>query len=154
MAAAVCDLADRLVLGAACLTFLMDVVQSALRGGWLLLLAAHTSWIEEPYRVEFKEETYYTLEEKIADSWTLPWPWLADWTAEWCRRQLGAAGQPPLEGYEGVWHIRSGERTETADRGESGWVLQRGNTVFRMKDGALPDEMWLDEVLSRLEGET
>ena len=47
-----------------------------------------------------------------------------------------------------------GERTETADRGESGWVLQRGNTVFRMKDGALPDEMWLDEVLSRLEGET
>ena len=96
----------------------------------------------------------YTLEEKIADRWTLPWPWLADWTAEWCRRQLGAAGQPPLEGYEGVWHIRSGERTETADRGESGWVLQRGNTVFRMKDGALPDEMWLDEVLSRLEGET
>ena len=89
----------------------------------------------------------YTLEEKIADRWTLPWPWLADWTAEWCRRQLGAAGQPPLEGYEGVWHIRSGERTETADRGESGWVLQRGNTVFRMK-------MWLDEVLSRLEGET
>ena len=88
------------------------------------------------------------------DRWTLPWPWLADWTAEWCRRQLGAAGQPPLEGYEGVWHIRSGERTETADRGESGWVLQRGNTVFRMKDGALPDEMWLDEVLSRLEGET
>ena len=154
LAAAVCDLADRLVLGAACLTFLMDVVQSALRGGWLLLLAAHTSWIEEPYRVEFKEETYYTLEEKIADSWTLPWPWLADWTAEWCRRQLGAAGQPPLEGYEGVWHIRSGERTETADRGESGWVLQRGNTVFRMKNGALPDEMWLDEVLSRLEGET
>ena len=77
----------------------------------------------------------YTLEEKIADRWTLPW-------------------QPPLEGYEGVWHIRSGERTETADRGESGWVLQRGNTVFRMKDGALPDEMWLDEVLSRLEGET
>ena len=66
----------------------------------------------------------------------------------------GAAGQPPLEGYEGVWHIRSGERTETADRGESGWVLQRGNTLFRMKGGALPDEMWLDEVLSRLEGET
>jgi len=66
----------------------------------------------------------------------------------------GAAGQPPLEGYEGVWHIRSGERTETADRGESGWVLQRGNTVFRMKNGALPDGMWLDEVLSRLEGET
>lgn len=32
----------------------------------------------------------------------------AGWTAEWCRRQLGAAGQPPLEGYEGVWHIRSG----------------------------------------------
>ena len=28
----------------------------------------------------------------------------AGWTAEWCRRQLGAAGQPPLEGYEGVWH--------------------------------------------------
>ena len=78
----------------------------------------------------------------------------AGWTAEWCRRQLGAAGQPPLEGYEGVWHIRSGERTETADRGESGWVLQRGNTLFRMKGGALPDEMWLDEVLSRLEGET
>lgn len=124
MAAAVCGLAGRLVLGAACLTFLMDVVQSALRGEWLLLLAAHTSWIEEPYRVEFKEETYYTLEKKIADSWTLPWPWLADWTAEWCRRQLGAAGQPPLEGYEGVWHIRSGERTETADRGESGWVLR------------------------------
>lgn len=154
LAAAVCGLAGRLVLGAACLTFLMDVVQSALRGEWLLLLAAHTSWIEEPYRVEFKEETYYTLEKKIADSWTLPWPWLADWTAEWCRRQLGAAGQPPLEGYEGVWHIRSGERTETADRGESGWVLQRGNTVFRMKNGALPDGMWLDEVLSRLEGET
>ena len=22
----------------------------------------------------------------------------AGWTAEWCRRQLGAAGQPPLEG--------------------------------------------------------
>ena len=42
----------------------------------------------------------------------------------------------------------------TADRGESGWVLQRGNTLFRMKGGALPDEMWLDEVLSRLEGET
>ncbi len=124
LAAAVCGLAGRLVLGAACLTFLMDVVQSALRGEWLLLLAAHTSWIEEPYRVEFKEETYYTLEKKIADSWTLPWPWLADWTAEWCRRQLGAAGQPPLEGYEGVWHIRSGERTETADRGESGWVLR------------------------------
>ena len=39
----------------------------------------------------------------------------AGWTAEWCRRQLGAAGQPPLEGYEGVWHIRSGERTETAE---------------------------------------
>ena len=78
----------------------------------------------------------------------------AGWTAEWCRRQRGSAGQPPLEGYVGVWHIRSGERTETADRGESGWVLQRGNTVFRMKDGALPDEMWLDEVLSRLEGET
>ena len=77
----------------------------------------------------------------------------AGWTAEWCRRQLGAAGQPPLEGYEGVWHIRSGERTETADRGESGWVLQRGNTLFRMKGGALPDEMWLDEVLSRLEGD-
>ena len=96
----------------------------------------------------------YTLEEKIADRWTLPWPWLADWTAEWCRRQLGAAGQPLLEGYEGVWHIRSGERTETADRGESGWVLQRGNTLFRMKGGALPDEMWLDEVLSRLEGDT
>ncbi len=32
----------------------MDVVQSALRGEWLLLLAAHTRWIEEPYRVEFK----------------------------------------------------------------------------------------------------
>lgn len=54
LTAAVCDLADRLVLGAACLTFLMDVVQSALRGEWLLLLAAHTRWIEEPYRVEFK----------------------------------------------------------------------------------------------------
>ena len=150
MAAAVCGLAGRLVLGAACLTFLMDVVQSALRGEWLLLLAAHTRWIEEPYRVEFK---VYAGGEDCGQM-TLPWPWLADWTAEWCRRQLGAAGQPPLEGYEGVWHIRSGERTETADRGESGWVLQRGNTVFRMKDGALPDEMWLDEVLSRLEGET
>ena len=80
-----CDLADRRVLGAACLTFLMDVVQSALRGEWLLLLAAHTRWIEEPYRVEFK----YTLEEKIADRWTLPWPWLADWTAEWCRETTG-----------------------------------------------------------------
>ncbi|MCR1923169.1 hypothetical protein [Flavonifractor plautii] len=31
----------------------------------------------------------YTLEEKIADSWTIPWPWLADWTAEWCRRLTG-----------------------------------------------------------------
>lgn len=54
LAAAVCGLAGRRVLGAACLTFLMDVVQSALRGEWLLLLAAHTRWIEEPYRVEFK----------------------------------------------------------------------------------------------------
>ena len=96
----------------------------------------------------------YTLEEKIADRWTLPWPWLADWTAEWCRGQLGGGGQAAGGGYEGVWDIRSGGRRERADRGESGWGRQRGNTVFRMKDGALPDEMWLDEVLSRLEGET
>ena len=32
----------------------------------------------------------------------------AGWTAEWCRRQLGAAGQPPLEGYEGVWPSGAG----------------------------------------------
>ena len=81
----------------------------------------------------------------------------AGWTAEWCRRQLGAAGQPPLEGYEGVWHIRSGERTETADRGESGWVLQRGNTLFRMKGGAekaLEALRKMSAPLARLEGET
>ena len=145
-----CDLADRRVLGAACLTFLMDVVQSALRGEWLLLLAAHTRWIEEPYRVEFKVyaggEDCGQMDASLALAGGLDGGVVQETT--------GAAGQPPLEGYEGVWHIRSGERTETADRGESGWVLQRGNTVFRMKDGALPDEMWLDEVLSRLEGET
>ena len=125
LTAAVCDLADRRVLGAACLTFLMDVVQSALRENGC------SCWRPIPagLRSRIGLSSKYTLEEKIADRWTLPWPWLADWTAEWCRRQLGAAGQPLLEGYEGVWHIRSGERTETADRGESGWVLSAGEYI-------------------------
>lgn len=109
LVAAVCGLADRLVLGTACLMFPMDVVQSALREEWLLLLATHTGWIEEPYWVEFKEGTYYTLEKKVTGSWMLPRSWLTDWTAERYRGQLGTAGQSSLEGYEGVWHIRSGE---------------------------------------------
>ena len=46
----------------------------------------------------------------------------AGWTAEWCRRQLGAAGQPPLEGYEGVWHIRRRLTGENRDGCFSGGI--------------------------------
>ena len=39
-----------------------------------------------------------------------------------------------------------------ADRGENAAPVPKKD--LSLHSGALPDEMWLDEVLSRLEGET
>ena len=76
----------------------------------------------------------------------------AGWTAEWCRRQLGPAGNRLWRGMRVCAHPER-ERTETADR-ENRMGASAGEYIVSDEGRRASDEMWLDEVLSRLEGET
>ena len=57
----------------------------------------------------------YTLEEKIAGQMDASLALAGGLDGGSVQETTGGRWQPPLEGYEGVWHIRSGERTETAE---------------------------------------